>query len=83
MRSIAFLFLLITSVSCAHQGAQYLNNAVRDLRQLNIYQTLRRADVDMVSSSTEEDKEVPPEDITSRRDTNNNEVQKIAFFLYF
>lgn len=83
MRSIAFLFLLITSVSCAHQGAQYLNKAVRDLRQLNIYQTLRRADVDMVSSSTEEDREVPSEDLTSRRDTNNNEVKKNIFLLPF
>lgn len=81
MRLITFLVVVVISVSSSHQGAQYLNKAVRDLRQLNVYQTLRRADVDMLSSSPEVEREVPLDDSTSRRDATSNEVKKANFLL--
>lgn len=49
MRQITLLLLVFCNVYC-EESAQYLQNAVRDLRKLNYIQTLRRVDTKMSQS---------------------------------
>lgn len=83
MRRIVFYLLVISSVNGTHQGAQYLNKAVRDLRQLNIYQTLRRADVDMLSSNPNVERPAYKQNFEVRKDAKPNEVGKFIIHATF
>ncbi|XP_072401911.1 uncharacterized protein [Diabrotica undecimpunctata] len=63
MRRIIILLLILCSAKC-QESAQYLQNAVRDLRRLNYRQTLRRADT-LLAKKSVQDSPVPilPSDI--------------------
>lgn len=71
MRRFVLLLAIVANVICEHQGSQYLNKAVRDLRQLNVYQTLRRGDVEILSSTSQVERDFPTQEFVDRRDTNN------------
>ncbi|CAG9828513.1 unnamed protein product [Diabrotica balteata] len=53
MRRIIILLLILCSAKC-QESAQYLQNAVRDLRRLNYRQTLRRADTLLAKKSVQD-----------------------------
>lgn len=68
-RLIIFLVISSSTISNCQESAQYLQNAVRDLRKMNFRQTLRRVDTKMVeeASTIESIKDVIPSKPTIER----------------
>ncbi|XP_063928105.1 uncharacterized protein LOC135141186 isoform X2 [Zophobas morio] len=82
MRLFIISFLVVTSIRLiqAEEGAQYLQNAIRDLRYMKGRQTLKRVDTQVVQELVPENEPTapPPTKIAERRIQNNKSVPPLS-----
>ncbi|KAG5874260.1 hypothetical protein JTB14_028070 [Gonioctena quinquepunctata] len=77
MPRLTLFLLAVASVRC-QESAQYLRNAVRDLRKLNLRPTLVRADTAMATAPPSLDEEEPEQPPVERRVQHGTEAPPLT-----